>query len=260
MKADLHMHSTHSDGLLTTKELFDRAKKNGVDLIAITDHDIVKGVSENMEYANELGIKYIPGVELSTVMDGKPVHVLGYFTDDSYNNPELQKYFKEIKIKREERAKKFVANLKTYFDIEITYEMVLGFSRGIIARPHIAKAISTVYPQYQHNYIFDHFIGDNSIAYVPSCDLGVTEGIKMLKDSNCLVVLAHPTLLKETIKSTILSLDFDGIEEGMFITGGGDFHGIINDTKHADIGDIFIDGLDYDKFIERFNSKKENIL
>jgi len=278
MKADLHMHSTYSDGFLTTKELFERAHKNNVDLISITDHDIVKNVDENYQYAKEYGVKYVPGIELSTVMKGKPVHVLGYFTDDSYKSKEILDYFQEIKEKREQRAKKFIANLDEFFGIKITYKSVLSFSKGIIARPHIAKAINEVYPHYKHDYIFDHFIGDTSRAYVPSCELSVQEGINLLRRNNCLVVLAHPTLLKNYIKDDVLEMDFDGIEakyfrnkdndeeifrelaskRQMFITGGGDFHGIPNDTKHGDIGQVYIDGNDFDNFIKRLSTKSIN--
>ena len=91
MKADLHMHSTHSDGLKTPEELFKTAKENKVDIISITDHDVVKNVNLNYEYSKKYGVKYIPGIELSTLMKGKPVHVLGYFRDDSYQSKEMMK-------------------------------------------------------------------------------------------------------------------------------------------------------------------------
>lgn len=269
MKADLHMHSTYSDGLFMSEELFIKAKENGVDVISITDHDIIKGVEDNYKYAQEYGVKYIPGIELSTVKMGKPVHLLGYFTDESYNSTELKSYFKVIKEQREARTRKFITNLKKHFDIEITYEEVLSYSRGIIARPHIAKAISMNYPQYDHNKVFDKFIGDNSIAFVPSCDLSVQEGIELLKRNNCLVVLAHPVLLKNHIRADVLTHDFDGIEakyyrnqsddektykgfakkRNMFITAGSDFHGIKNDTKHGNIGDVFLENDDLNIFL-----------
>jgi|LGOV01.1.fsa_nt_gb predicted metal-dependent phosphoesterase TrpH len=272
MKADLHMHSTYSDGLFMPEELFRKAKENGVDVIAITDHDIVVGVEDNFKYSTEYGVQYIPGIELSTVEKGKPVHLLGYFTDDSYNEKELRNYFKEIKENRESRTRKFIENLKTHFDIDITYDEVFSYSRGTIARPHIAKAISNNYPQYDHDYIFDEFIGDNSVAYVPSCDLSVKDGIELLKRANCLVVLAHPVLLKPHIHDDVLVNDFDGIEakyfrnksgdeekytvfakkSNMFITAGSDFHGIKNDTKHGNIGDIYLDGEDLDTFLNIF--------
>lgn len=271
MKADLHMHSTYSDGLKTTEELFKLAKKNGVDVIAITDHDIVKGVEDNLKYSKKYGVKYIPGVELSTVMKGKPVHVLGYFTDESYYSDELLSYYQEIKDSRESRARKFVENLKKFFNIEITYENVLKQSRGIIARPHIAKAIIESYPEYSHDQVFEKFIGDQSKAYVPACELSVEEGIKLLKRNNAVTVLAHPTLLKSHIHDEVIAHDFDGLEaiyyrnktgdeelyrgiaesRNLIITAGSDYHGIPNDTKHGVVGDMFIEDGDLTVFLNR---------
>lgn len=275
MKADLHMHSTLSDGTLTSFEVIKRAKKNGCDIIALTDHDICGNVEENIELAMGQGIAFIPGIELSTFHEEKSVHVLGYFRDDSYKSKEMVSYYIEIKEARENRAKKFVSNLKEFFDINITYEEVFSYSNGIIARPHIAKAVVNKYPQYSFDDVFIKFIGDNSKAYVPTCELTVEEGIKLLKRNNCLVVLAHPTLLKPHIKDYILSKDFDGFEavylrnkageeaefrnlakeRNLIITGGSDFHGIINDTNHGDIGDIFIEGNDLTNFLNIYNNK-----
>jgi predicted metal-dependent phosphoesterase TrpH len=148
----------------------------------------------------------------------------------------------------------------------------LGFSRGVIARPHIAKAITVNYPQYDFEYVFKNFIGDNSKAYVPSCELSVEEGIELLRRNNCIVVLAHPTLLKKHIREYVLGLDYDGLEakyyrnkdgdedyfrnlakkRNMIITGGGDFHGIIDDPLHGDIGEIYIDGTDLKQFMDKY--------
>lgn len=273
MKADLHMHSTYSDGLFGPEELFKKAKNNNIDVIAITDHDIVGDVEKNYEYSKKYGIKYIPGIEISTVEQGKPVHVLGYFTDDSYKKEELKSYFKEIKEKRELRTREFIRKLKEHFDIEITYEQVLSYAKGIIARPHIAKAICVNYPQYDHDYVFTHYIGDNSVAYVPSCELPVKAGIELLRRNNCVVVLAHPVLLKPTIHDDVLANNFDGIEaiyyrnqagddekytnyakqRNMFITAGSDFHGIENDTKHGNIGDVYLDNGELETFLNLFN-------
>ncbi len=157
---------------------------------------------------------------------------------------------------------------------------MLGLSRGIIARPHIAKAINMGYPKYNHNYIFENFIGDDCKAYVPSCELSVQEGIDLLRRNNCLVVLAHPVLLKSFIKEDVLRYNFDGIEaiyfrnkendeseyrtlaknRGMFITAGSDFHGIQNDTKHGDIGDVILTGEDLDIFRNKLKEKNDAIL
>jgi predicted metal-dependent phosphoesterase TrpH len=273
MRADLHMHSTYSDGRLTPLEVIKRAKRNGIDIISITDHDIISGADEIKGYANQEGIRYIPGIELSTIYKEKSVHLLGYFTDESYYSKEIIGYSTRIKLRREERAIKIILKLKKYFDIEISYNEVFKLARGIIARPHIAKVINSKYPEYSLDYIFKNFIGDQNKAYVPSSLLSVQQGIDMLKRNNCVVVLAHPVLLKEHIKDFVLSHQFDGIEaiyiknteedekeyreyalkNGIIITAGSDYHGIENDSSHGDIGDKYLEGKDLEEFLLKFN-------
>ena len=267
------MHTTHSDGIKTQEEIFEMAQKASMDYISITDHDTCLEVDKSMEYSKKYGVKFIPGIELSTLEQGKPVHVLGYFRDESYKNEEMLGYYKMIKTGREERTRKFVKNLKEHFDINITYEDVFSFSNGIIARPHIAKAIVKNYPEYTFDYIFENFIGDQSVAFVPSTELSVVEGIDLLRRNNCVVVLAHPTLLKESIKDKVLSYDYDGFEavyfrnkendentftllaesRNMITTGGSDYHGIKNDSKHGVVGGVFIDGERLEKFLNLYN-------
>ncbi len=273
MKADLHMHSTLSDGHLSAFDVLKRAKENGCDIIALTDHDICGNVEENIKYSQKIGLTFIPGIELSTTCENKPVHVLGYFKDESYKSEEMISYYKEIKEARENRAKKFISNLKEFFDINITYEEVFSYSRGVIARPHIARAIVNNYPEYSFDDIFNQFIGDNSKAYVPTCELTVKEGIELLRRNNCIVVLAHPTLLKPHIKDFVINHDFDGFEgvylrnkpgeeldfrkiandRELLITGGSDFHRVVDDNTHGDIGEIFIEGNDLTKFLKTYN-------
>ncbi len=276
MKADLHMHSTDSDGKKTPEELFQLAQKNNINLISITDHDVVKNVVQNVLLSKKYGVSYIPGIELSTVEQRKPVHILGYFTDDSYQSQEMISYYKEIKKAREDRAKTFIKNLDQLYNIKINYDDVYRLSNGIIARPHIAKAITEKYPQYDHNYIFDHFIGDHTKAYVPTCELTVKEGIDLLRRNNCIVILAHPTLLKRFIHDDVLEYNFDGLEaiyyqnkdndedlyrsiaskKGIIITGGSDYHGIKNDQKHGDIGEIYLESEDVEIFLKMYNKVK----
>ena len=82
MKADLHMHSTHSDGTFNVEKLVNYAKEKELDVISLTDHDSMNGVLEAVNIGKKLGIKVIPGVELSTFRNGESVHVLGYFNGE----------------------------------------------------------------------------------------------------------------------------------------------------------------------------------
>jgi len=270
MKADLHMHTTYSDGRLDYKAVIDLAKANQVDIIAISDHDMVGDAKAMVDYGQSIGVRVLPAIELSTLEQNKSVHILGYFREDNYHDEELLFYYDDIKRKREARAKRIIRKLKEFNDIEITYESVVEQANGLIVRPHIAKAIHLAYPQYNHDYIFEHFLGDHCKAYEPSVEMPVQDGIDLLRKYNCLVVLAHPTLLKPQIKDTVLNYDFDGFEavyyqnkpgeeeafralassRNMIVTGGSDFHGIKNDTKHGTIGEVSITGADLDLFLK----------
>lgn len=275
MKADLHMHSTYSDGRYTMRELVDEAAQKQIDVIAITDHDVVGDIDDAIAYGNTKGVRVLPGIELSTLEQQKSVHILGYFTDDSYHNEELKQYYIDIKKRRDERAKRIINNLIEYNGIVITYDSVQAEAGGIIARPHIAKAITKAYPDYDHDDIFEHFIGDHCKAYIPSVELPVQEGLDLLKRNNCIAVLAHPTLLKPHIKDPVLSYDYAGIEaiyyrnkpgeeelfknlasnRNMLITAGSDFHGIKGDTKHGTLGQIVLEGNALENFLQAIEKK-----
>ena len=79
--ADLHAHTTASDGTYTPRQLVELAKKNGLSAVAVTDHDTTAGLHEAVQVGRELGVEVVPGIELSTVFEGREVHVLGYFYD-----------------------------------------------------------------------------------------------------------------------------------------------------------------------------------
>jgi len=271
MKADLHMHTTSSDGRLSNIELIKRVKKNGVTHFSITDHDIIENVEQSKEIANELGLTYIVGIELSTVYKEQSIHILGYFNDESYKNPEIKEYYKNMRKKRDDRSKLFISNLDKYFGLEIDYLDVLKHAKGVIARPHIASAILEKYPEYSRDEIFDKFLGNDSIAYVPSTKISTAEGLDFLKRNNALTVLAHPTLYKKNILEEIIDFGYDGIEAiyplnkdhdfelfvdyaskyNMILSAGSDYHGLSNDSKHGDVGNCFIEDDLLNNFINR---------
>lgn len=96
-KGDFHIHSTCSDGGCTPKEVVMLSKKRNVDIIALTDHNNTSGIDEAIMTGDNIGVKVIPGVELSTVYNNTKVHVLGYFKDDSYKNELLIKILRNVK-------------------------------------------------------------------------------------------------------------------------------------------------------------------
>jgi predicted metal-dependent phosphoesterase TrpH len=99
-KGDFHIHSTYSDGGYTPRQVLMLSKKNNVDIIALTDHNNTCGLDEAIIAGKELGVKVIPGVELSTRYNNASVHVLGYFKDDSYKNELLVEVLKNVKTRK----------------------------------------------------------------------------------------------------------------------------------------------------------------
>lgn len=259
-KCDLHNHSICSDGRFKPKEIIEMAKDRNLDYISLTDHDTLSGIDEAILEAKKLNINFIPGIELSTEYNGESIHVLGFFNKENYNNPKLNKILEEFKEKRIARAYKLVDNLKKFHNIELDINKVLSNGKDTIARPHIAKAIIDAGYPYDHEYIFKNFIGNNCPAYVPSTKLSAKDGIKLLKEFNALVFLAHPILVKKTPINDLIELGFDGIEaiyfrntesdtiklinlakeNNLYISCGSDCHGIPNDESHGSVGDVII--------------------
>ena len=274
MKIDLHTHSTASDGVLSPKELVLLAKKQDIEYLALSDHDTVDGLEEAILYSKEVNINFIPSIELSTQHNGETVHVLGYFKDENFKNPDLKNFLNDLKLHREERGRKIVENLKTYFNLDLDYEKIYKEAGGVIARPHLATEIVSKYPQYKWDYIFEKFIGNNSPAFVPNKKLPTTEGIELLKKFNCITSLAHPVLLKKNKIEDMIKLPFDAIEGVYYIntkavesklislahyndklvTCGSDFHGYgRDDSKHGYLGTMSIDKDLFSKFLSYLN-------
>lgn len=273
-KGDFHLHTLASDGRLTPSELVETAFKADLDIIAVTDHDTTSGVPEALEAASKFGLKVIPGMELSATHKDESIHILGYFKDDTYKNEAFQTFLKEMHAYRSWRGKRIVDNLKIYFDIDIDGDKLLRETKGVIARPHIAQAIIKAGYKYDWDFIFDTILSKDSPAYVPNKNISINEGIKILREVNALVVLAHPILVKKSTIEELIKYDFDGIEgiyalntqeatekfikiateNNKFVTAGSDFHGIGNaDSKHGNIADVTLIGDRLKYFVEKLN-------
>lgn len=270
LKADLHMHTTCSDGTFTPSEVVDRAKKNGIDIIAITDHDTIDGITEAVEHGNAVGVRVIPGIELSTTFNKENVHILGFFKGDNYKDISLKIFLKDLQEKRYDRAKKIVENLERIHNIVIPFENIIKGADGVIARPHIAREILKVKPELSWDDVFNNYLKDGAPAYIPSVKVPLEEGIKLLKKYNAAVFLAHPVILRKTPVKDFTRFAFDGVEciypentpnqtkkykkmcreKNLLFSAGSDFHGnLTQDTMHHDIGTVFLEGEDLNSFL-----------
>ena len=107
-KGDFHIHSTASDGELTPEEIIIVAKERGIDIIAIADHNTTSGIEEAVKAGMKYGISVIPAVELSTRYNHEKVHLLGYFTDNQYNDNTFQEILKFISNHKVKKARKLM--------------------------------------------------------------------------------------------------------------------------------------------------------
>ncbi|MDD8017793.1 MAG: PHP domain-containing protein [Bacteroidota bacterium] len=258
LKADLHMHTTFSDGMLSPYELVKKCKQSGLSIIAITDHDSVGAFPDAVEYGKEFGVEVIAGVELSAMVEEKDVHILGYFLD--YTNKHLLEYLEFFRIERVKRAQRIVAKLNS-INVPLKIESVMERAgHGSVGRPHIASAM--VDHGYIHSYqeAFEKFIGSGGPAYEKKFNLSPVEAIKLISSSGGLSFLAHPgRYTSDEVLNILIKSGLDGIEVThpshssvhtnhyrgvvseyfLLESGGSDFHG---GRKNDDIlGSYYVD-------------------
>jgi predicted metal-dependent phosphoesterase TrpH len=257
-RADLHTHSTYSDGSLTPSELIERAVGRGLEVLALTDHDCADGIAEAMEAAQKHPrVLFIPGVELSTDLPREEVHVLGYFLD--WQNPRFQDRLARLRRSRMERGQKMLTKLK-HLGIDVSWQRVKEIAGdGAVGRPHIALAMLEAGHISSLEEGFDRYLGRNGPAYVEREKITPAEAVQLVTETSGLPVLAHPRDL-QNIESLLVELkaagligievyyqdyDHQAIERLLAIArqhdllplGGSDFHGI-GGAHERDLGDI----------------------
>lgn len=191
MLVDLHLHSSASDGQYTPDQVVRRASERRMDLIALTDHDSVDGVSQAMAAARQTGIALIPGVELSCDGD-REVHLLGYGLDA--DAPEWRVFFSELQRERRERARRIAGRLAELGHV-INFDEVLRTAAHSVSRSHIALALMASGAVSSVKEAFQRFLGPGAAAYLPRPELPMAQAIGRLRGAGAVPVLAHPGLL-----------------------------------------------------------------
>lgn len=273
MKIDLHIHTNKSDGEYSPKEIIDEAKKLGVSVISITDHDTIDAYSEELfNYVREKGIKLIPGVEISTKIEKVGIHILGYNFD--LKNKEFALELEKIRNSRHiylyEVSKKleglgYKVNVKEL-------DKIKSVTKAHIASDIVENAKNKEKLLAEFGYIpkrgefIETIMNENCIAYVKKNTVTPKEAGKAIRKAGGKVVLAHPVayeyednLVEEGISNIVDELNPDGIEanylyvkrngelvdetqkwnlfakrHNLFVTLGTDFHK--KDGVHPEIG------------------------
>ncbi len=246
MDLDLHIHSTASDGSLPPFQVVDRALAAGLHVIALTDHDTTAGVAEARRSVKGRPLDVIPALEVSTTYLGKELHILGYFVDP--DAPELMNHQRWAGRRRRERIQEMLELLRRQ-DVNLPFSAVVQAAGGDpsnLGRPHLAGALVEAGYVADVNEAFQHLIGNDHPAYIPT-DLGPpAQGIEMIRDAGGVAVWAHPPpydvedLLPRLVRDGLQGLEvyrprnsleytvrLEGLARrfGLVVSGGSDWHG-----------------------------------
>ena len=189
-KVDLHTHSIRSDGKLTPTELVDLAVEQQVSLFALTDHDSVAGLAEARQRAEEQGLSFINGVELSTQWNGIPLHMVALnFAED---NQALQAVVIQNQKIRLERARR-IADLLVKQGLPDLYEEALALAgESQLGRPHFARLLVEKGLVKDANKAFDRYLGNKRLGKLRDVWPELEEVLGKLSGQGMELILAHP--------------------------------------------------------------------
>lgn len=245
MFADLHLHTSFSDGTYTPEELVAHAQRHGLKALALTDHDTVEGCMRMALACDRADLEFIPGTELSTEMHGQELHLLGYFIDAQ--NPRLLCELAHFQTVRRNRVREMVTRLNR-MNIALETEAVLAIANcRSPGRPHIARALVQAGVCSSLDEAFERFLKKNRPAWVPKAQIAAGEAIQLIHQAGGLAALAHPGLNhNDSLIPQLKELGMDALEcfhskhnpsqtthylavtaqFDLLVTGGSDCHGM----------------------------------
>jgi predicted metal-dependent phosphoesterase TrpH len=191
LNADLHCHSVVSDGTLTPEQLAARAKANGVELWALTDHDEVGGQDRALAAVQAAGMKYLTGVEISITFANKTVHIVGLGFDA--HDEQLQKGLLQTRGGRSERAKEMSEGLAKV-GIHGAYEGALKYAGNheLISRTHFARFLVETGACQDTNEVFRRFLTEGNPGFVPHRWASLKDAVQWIVQARGMAVIAHP--------------------------------------------------------------------
>ncbi len=241
--ADLHFHSTASDGVESPESLAALAAAAGLAVAVLTDHDAVHGVPAFVAAARGTGLVAAGGAELSVDEAGQDVHLLGLFVDP--DEPRLTERLAELREVRERRAERMVERLAALGIVLDLDRLRAEVGDAAFGRPHVARALVAAGAVASVEEAFERYLGDGAPAFVPKAKWSLGEAIASVRAAGGLAVLAHPVWYADVpgLLRKGLGLGLDGVEVfhpdnegrveellaeadalGLLVSGGSDFH------------------------------------
>ncbi len=249
--ADLHLHTYHSDGTRSPKEVVDVARGHGLDIIAISDHDNLAAYYEIKPYADQCGVMLIPGIELSCAFEGVDVHVLAYAFDPL--DERIDQRLRGFRETRQRRGYAIVEKLHS-LGVDISPDRVDQLAAGgSMGRPHVARALVEAGYVASVSEAFDKYLGTGKPGYVEKERFRIAEAVSLIRAAGGVTSVAHPTLYPdhEHMVPRLLDGGIDGVEvmhpdvdplnrerytnlarfRNKLTTGGSDDHGSVKKSE-----------------------------
>ncbi|KAG6421999.1 hypothetical protein SASPL_118560 [Salvia splendens] len=274
---EFHCHTTCSDGFLSPTKLVERAHHRGVKVLALTDHDTMSGIPEAMEAAHRLGIKIIPGVEISTIFYSRgdsgvqeSVHILAYYSScGPTNSAALEKFLGDIRDGRFLRAKNIISKLNK-LKLPIRWETVTNIAGKGVApgRLHIARAMLEAGHVENLKQAFASYLHDDGPAYSTGSEPIAEDAVRFIRETGGVAVLAHPWTLKNpsAIVRRLKDAGLHGIEvyrsdgklseysdladtHDLLKLGGSDYHGR-GGHQESDVGSTSVPIMVVQEFLK----------
>lgn len=268
---DLHLHTNVSDGQDTPEELAMRCREAGISVFAVTDHDTTAGWIAAERAASDHGLAFVRGVEITAVLDGRDVHVLGYFPSGSV--PMLDEFLEEQRQHRVSRVYAIAERLESLgCSIDVDAVLRSGSRTGgkSVGRPRIADALIAAGYVASRDEAFRKYLATGCAAFVPRTGAAPSEVVELIGCCGGIASLAHPGLLNrdDQLPSLILAgmpaievFHSDHDEEtrqryerlarksGLLITGGSDYHGPT--AGHGELGSVALPEEHYHALLDR---------
>jgi predicted metal-dependent phosphoesterase TrpH len=242
---DLHVHTTASDGRATPRDVVDAARRAGVRTLAVADHDTVSALGTVAGRCAELGVEWVPGIEITSVEDGIDVHLLGYFIDPAH--PALTSFLEAQAADRVRRIREMIDRLRALgLRVDVDDVFAGAGAGGWVGRPLLARALVRQKLVRSTREAFDRYLAAGGAAWVPRRAPSPGEVIAIVHRAGGVVSLAHPgTTGRDEWIPGMAAAGLDAIEVyypehsppltehyralaarlGLAMSGGSDYHG-----------------------------------
>lgn len=264
MRADLHIHSTCSDGSKTPEQLLHLAKEKGLFGLSITDHDTIEAYTyEFFDLAKKLELKVIVGAEISSLLDDYNAHILAF--DFDYKDEGFKSFLESIQKTRRDRNRKI---LEKFQKLGISIDPTFLDKSAVIGRPHFAQILIEKGFVSNIKEAFEIYLKEGAKAYYPGLKPSSQKVIDQIHKAGGKAFIAHPHLTPKSILTKLYHLPFDGIEcyyarfssdkeepflkiarkKGWLVSGGSDFHGDIKPTNN--LGASWVDEETFNRILQ----------